>query len=320
MSILLDALKHARSSDAKTEASPQKDASEAREVAGIRIPTLSYALAAVVLLVAGTIWIFYPRHQSAPALRAEPVAVTLPATHAASSVTQTTALSATTNGSVPLPKHTWTHPPGKRKHAKQTLAREPVKPVIQALDDPLQAGYQALSLDNLDLAKQKYQTALALHPHEKDALLGLAVIAQRRMQTAQAAELYRQVLREDLGNATAAAGLVSLSAQADPVSAESQLKELLDLKPDAPELHYALGDALARQQRWGEAQQSFFRAHSLAPANALYAFNLAVSLDHLRQSGTAINYYRQAIGLAKPGDSTLDADAIRRRIQELGEE
>jgi tetratricopeptide (TPR) repeat protein len=67
--------------------------------------------------------------------------------------------------------------------------------------------------------------------------------------------------------------------------------------------------------RWGEAQQSYFKAFNLSPNNALYAYNLAVSLDRLHQSAAALPYYEKAILLAK--DPTLDLDQIERRIQEL---
>jgi tetratricopeptide (TPR) repeat protein len=160
-----------------------------------------------------------------------------------------------------------------------------------------------------------YLQVLALHPHEKDALLGLAVIAQRKLQTARATSLYRQVLREDIGNTIAAAGLVYMSAAAD--TAESQLKELIDLKPTAPELHYALGGVMGRQLRWSEAQQAYFQAYNLAPDNALYAYNLAVSLDRLHQTSIALTYYEKAAALIEAGDSTLDHTALNRRIQQL---
>jgi len=185
--------------------------------------------------------------------------------------------------------------------------------------DPLQEAYLALSAGRLDLAEQQYLAALAQHPHEKDALLGLAVIAQRKMQTQRATDLYQQVLREDLGNVTAAAGLVSLSVHADPLAAESQLKQLIDIKPNAPEFHHALGNVLASQLRWGEAQQSFFRAHSLAPGNALYAYNLAVALEHLHKPAAALPYYEKAFKLAGYSDPTLDRAAIQRRIQTLSQ-
>lgn len=210
----------------------------------------------------------------------------------------------------------------KSKHAKKRTAvsKSTNRNIMASTSkDPLQEGYLALSAGRLDQAEQQYLAALSQHPHEKDALLGLAVIAQRKMQTQRATDLYQQVLREDLGNVTAAAGLVILSVHADPVAAESQLRQLLDIKPNAPEFHHALGNVLATQIRWGEAQQAFFRAHSLAPGNALYAYNLAVSLEHLHQPAAALPYYEKAFQLAGTSDPTVDRNAIRHRIQTLSQ-
>lgn len=331
MSLLFDALKRAQGNEAKPDASsPGKEAtsSEARTKASI----LPYAAAGLVILAGGVSWFSYQQYQQnqyAPIATQRPapvIAAIEPASQAAaaSSVAQADALAslpATASGadSLTYKDKSWTHPVDTQKPPtkKRKSGRKSLKPGILASTsiDPLKEGYLALSEGRMDQAEQNYLAALAQRPHEKDALLGLAVIAQRKKQTERAAELYRQVLREDLGNAAAAAGLVSLSMQADPVAAESQVRELLDLKPSAPEFHYALGSVLARQLRWGEAQQAFFRAYNLTPDNALYAYNLAVSLDRLHQPAAALPYYEQASKLAK--DPTLDQDAIGRRIQEL---
>jgi len=297
---------------------------------------LPYAVAGLALLALAAVWFFYPQNKNVPiatpgaeavsAIQPQLLAASQPDTAVAGAETSPTrplALASTASGT---DKSADKDKPGTRPVAansqpKRKSARKPARLDLLAStsQDPLKEGYLALSEGRLDQAEQKYLAALEQHPHEKDALLGLAVIAQRKMQPDRAADLYRQVLREDLGNATAAAGLVSLSAQADPLAAESQLRELLDIKPAAPEFHYALGSVLARQLRWGEAQQAFFRACSLKPGNALYAYNLAVSLDRLHQPAAALPYYEKASRLAKPNDPTLDRDAIQRRIQELSE-
>ncbi|HEX7455785.1 MAG TPA: tetratricopeptide repeat protein [Gallionella sp.] len=289
---------------------------------------LPYTVAGLVLLAGVAAWFFYQINQYAPvtplhpvpmmevALVAQPPAASQPA--AASGIAQT-GTAGTASGTDTSVNKAWTHPAASKSHKKRKSVKKPARHdiMVSADHDPLKEGYLALSQGRLDLAEQKYLEVLAKHPHEKDALLGLAVVAHRKLQIDRAASLYRQVLREDMGNAAAAAGLVSLSAQADPVAAESQLRELLDIKPAAPELHYALGSVLARQLRWGEAQQAFFRAYSLQPGNALYAYNLAVSLDRLHQPSAALPYYEKAAQLAKPGDPTLDMNAIELRIQQL---
>lgn len=328
MSLLFDALKRAQGRDAK-QAPSQESANEAARtiLAATKQPSIvPYAVAGAVVLGIGLLWFFYQQNQYIPLLPApaELTAASSPASSVAAASSVLTAsgvaeLPATGSGadSLTYKDKSWTHPiePKKATAKKRKAGKKPVKSTLLASSDPLSEGYRALSEGNLDLAEKNYLAVLAQRPHEKDALLGLAVIAQRKKQTDRATALYKQVLREDLGNAAAAAGLVSLSMQADLVSAESQIRELLDLKPSAPEFHYALGNILARQLRWGEAQQAYFRAFNLAPDNALYAYNLAVSLERLHQSGAAVPYYEKALQLTR--DPTLDLEAIRRRIQEL---
>lgn len=236
----------------------------------------SYAAAILALLTIVFIWIVYQQRLTTPIKPLYPAtasAVTTTATLTASSAPASSV--ATTHISPAIAVAALTCRPSiQKKHGrvhqlkKHKLAKHPI------IIHPLKEAYLALSLGHLDLAEQKYLVALNLHPHEKDALLGLAVIAQRKLQLSRAENLYKQVLREDMGNAAAAAGLVSLSAQTTPIAAESQLRELLDIKPGSPEIQYALGNVLAHQQRWGEAQQAFLRALNLQPGNALYAYNL----------------------------------------------
>ncbi|MCX7192727.1 MAG: hypothetical protein NTY60_03765 [Proteobacteria bacterium] len=324
MSLLFDALKRAQGTGAKPPSGSEASAPEAKTIVAKPSGIRYFAVAGLMLLSAGAFWFIYQKNQYVPiatrqpelAAASSPAAAASPVT-AASGVAVVNTLPATAAGadSLTYKDKSWTHPVEPGKHQAKKRRHKPAGTRIAVGTDLLKEGYLALSEGRLDQAERSYLAALSQHPHEKDALLGLAVIAQRKMQTDRAAELYRQVLREDLGNAAAAAGLVSLSMQADLVSAESQLRELIDLKPAAPEFHYALGNVLARQLRWGEAQQAFFRACNLAPDNALYAYNLAVSLDHLHQPAAALPYYQKAGKLAN--DSTLDMDKIGRRIQEL---
>lgn len=208
--------------------------------------------------------------------------------------------------------------PPKQKAAKKiNTVNAPIALTASTNSDPLKEAYAALTEGKLDDAEGQYLAVLAKRPHEKDALLGLAIIAHRKSQTSRALDLYQQVLREDPENSNATAGLLSLSAATDPVAAEGHLKQALELKQTSPELHYALGNLLARQKRWSEAQQAFFRAANLAPDHALYTYNLAVALDHLGKSSAAISSYERVIQLSKPTDSTINRSAIRQRVQEL---
>jgi Flp pilus assembly protein TadD len=82
-------------------------------------------------------------------------------------------------------------------------------------------------------------------------------------------------------------------------------------------LNFALGNQLAQQGRWAEAQQEYFKAAAAEPDNADFAYNLAVSLDHLRQPRLAREHYLRAIALAEKRGAGFDLAAARTRAAQL---
>lgn len=116
----------------------------------------------------------------------------------------------------------------------------------------------------------------------------------------------------------AQAGLLGLRKErVDPLQAESRLKTLLAAEPDATPLNFALGNQLARQGRWAEAQQAYFRALTGDPDHPDIAFNLAVSLDRLHQGAQAMAYYGRALALAEQRTASFSPEAARLRLQQL---
>jgi Flp pilus assembly protein TadD len=87
--------------------------------------------------------------------------------------------------------------------------------------------------------------------------------------------------------------------------------------PGAHVLNFTLGNQLAQQGRWAEAQQEYFRAFAAEPNNPDFAYNLAVSLDHLRQPKLALEYYRRALSLAKARGASFDAGTAEARAAQL---
>lgn len=155
-------------------------------------------------------------------------------------------------------------------------------------------------------------------PTNRDALLGMAAVEVRSNRFEQAELHYRAVLQTDPRDPYAQAGLLSIrSNSADPVQGESRLKNLLAGDPDAQVLYFTLGNQYAQQGRWPEAQQAYFKAYSTEPDNPDFAYNLAVSLDQVRQPKLALEYYRRAISLALKRSSSFDQALARNRIQEL---
>ena len=138
-----------------------------------------------------------------------------------------------------------------------------------------------------------------------------------RYESAEAT--YLRLLQADPRDADAQAALIALrGARLDPLVAESRVKSLLAAEPDAHVLNFTLGNQLAQQGRWAEAQQQYFKAFSAEPGNPDFAYNLAVALDQLRQPRLALEYYRRAIALAEKRGASFDLQAARSRAFHLG--
>ena len=184
-------------------------------------------------------------------------------------------------------------------------------------DSTLTRAYEALLADNLNDARRDYEQVLRNDPKSTDALLGLATIASRQGEADKAADLYLRVLEADPKDVNAKAGLINLRGQSDPTLSESRLKSLLASQPESATLNFALGNLQARQARWSDAQQAYFRAYTTEPENADYLFNLAVSLDHLRQNKLAVQYYEMALNAAGNRTVAFDKSQVKNRLLEL---
>jgi len=179
-------------------------------------------------------------------------------------------------------------------------------------------GYAAYQSGDLERARSAYQQALRAEPKNIDALLGMAAVELHARQYASADRYYQRVLRLDPRNPHAHAGMLALRNQEmDPVVAESRVKSLIARDPAADGLQFTLGNQYAQQGRWGEAQQAYFKALAGDPKNPDFAYNLAVSLDHLRQVKPALQHYRLALQLAESRSAAFDAAAARTRIAQL---
>ena len=180
-------------------------------------------------------------------------------------------------------------------------------------------AHDAYAADDLVLARTLFLQALAADPLDIDALDGLGAIALREGRQAEAETFFRRALVARPQDPVALAGLSRLQI-ADPLQTESSLRNRLATQPDAPEnlaLRLALADTLGRQQRWAEAQQAWFDAHRLAPDDPDIAYNLAVSLDHLRQPRPAALHYRLALQLAEGRRAGFDPAACAARLDAL---
>ena len=174
------------------------------------------------------------------------------------------------------------------------VTRSTETPTVHPL---LNEGYSALQSEQLAPARGAYDRLLRADPRNTDALLGLAAVDMLEGRNEEAIRRYLQVLDLEPRNATAQSGLIGLLGRADPLAAESRLKQLIAREPSAF-LYFTLGNLYADQSRWALAQQAYFQAHHLDPSNADYAYNLAIGLEHLSQPKLALSFYRRAVQLA----------------------
>jgi tetratricopeptide (TPR) repeat protein len=103
-----------------------------------------------------------------------------------------------------------------------------------------------------------------------------------------------------------------------PLETESQLKLMIRDEPDSPYLNFALANAYGAQHRWQEAQGYYFKALQNNPQDPNYAYNLAVSLEHISQPRSAITYYQRALENFDKGLATFSREVVGQRLEVLG--
>lgn len=188
----------------------------------------------------------------------------------------------------------------------------------------LENAYAAYQAGDFDVAERLYSEVLVTAPLNRNALLGLASIAANRRDTVAALELYSKLLARNPNDPVAQAGLLDIMPRGSLREQETELKRLRAENPQMAPLAYALGNFMASQQRWSEAQQAYFSALQLAKNDAQggavnpdYAFNLAVSLEHLGQPRPASNYYQEALALAEDHPAGFDPAVARQRLSSV---
>jgi tetratricopeptide (TPR) repeat protein len=182
------------------------------------------------------------------------------------------------------------------------------------LNPMLAQAYALLQSGSIEEARAAYGNVTQAEPLNIDALLGLAYIAAQENRSDDAMKHYLRILQLNPRHAIAQAALIGLMGRADPVASETRLKQLLSREPSAF-LHFVLGNLYADQSQWAQAQQAYFQAHHLEPDNSDYAYNLAVGLDHLRQTKLALSFYRRAVELATAqGRPNFNPSHARERI------
>lgn len=186
------------------------------------------------------------------------------------------------------------------------------------IDGELLDAHRLLETQDLAGARQAYERVLRRRPQDTGSLLALAAIAGFTGDDEAAATLHRRAYEADPSDPAVLAALLAANTVGEPRLAESRLRSLLASQA-APSLEFALANLLARQRRWAEAQQAYFRAVAGDADNPDYLFNLAVSLDQLRQPRLAASYYRQALAAAASRAAAFDRPQAEQRAATLAD-
>jgi Flp pilus assembly protein TadD len=166
-------------------------------------------------------------------------------------------------------------------------------------------------------ARALYSEVIRHHPSNRNALLGLGAIAVRGGNYEEAVAHYAHLLSVDPRDPIARAALINLNQRVPANEGEGHVKRLLAEDSEQPFLYFTLGNLYARQGRWLEAQQAYFDAYRLDDGSADFAFNLAVSLDRLGKSASALGYYHRALELGANGAASFEPRAAQLRIDRL---
>ncbi len=184
-------------------------------------------------------------------------------------------------------------------------------------DVQLHSAYQEYKAGNFAAARSLYLEVLNSMPENKDALLGLAAIAHKNGELQSAYRYYLKVLKLFPSDVIARTAIINIAGDKSAAESESILKLMIRDNPETAFLHFTLGNIYAAGSHWTEAQQSFFDAYRFESENADYAYNLAVSLDHLGKTQAALQYYERAMKLADKSPAKLNVSTLASRISAL---
>ena len=190
---------------------------------------------------------------------------------------------------------------------------------VQQKDIWLREAYAAYISGNDELAMRLYNQVLEVDPGNRNALLARAAINVQNGNSKAAVKDYQALLLANPKDSLAMTSFLTV-ANYSPRETESQLKLMIRDEPGSPHLNFALANVYGAQNRWQEAQGYYFRALQNNPGDPNYAYNLAVSLEHISQPASAITYYQRALANIENGLATFSRDVVDQRLELLAKQ
>lgn len=220
---------------------------------------------------------------------------------------------------------------GQEKNRKQTNKKVWTIKRSKTLTELVNEGYALYQEGEYGSSLSKYSQAYRKAPNNKDALLGM-VATHTKLGQPDLANVYRQkliTLGFDSGQLKQSASKndvagVSTNVLSTPPKnpVQNNLGKLIaQLKetPNDARLNFMLATEYAKKNDWKNAQNYYFKAHRFMPNNPSYAFNLAVSLEHLGHSKAALNFYEKTKVLMRSSPSEINPITVARRLDALSQ-
>ena len=148
-----------------------------------------------------------------------------------------------------------------------------------------------MAFNDSQSAERDLKEALSLAPTNTNIILNYANLLWKTERRQDAVDMYNRALKIEPNNAAAISAMGYLAREmGDPKASEQYFTRLAKLYPDDYVAYLALGDLYTERREFDRAQQSYNKAHHLAPTNPLVVAGGINSALEAHQFQTAKNW------------------------------
>ncbi|MDQ0633538.1 CDP-glycerol glycerophosphotransferase [Arthrobacter pascens] len=207
----------------------------------------------------------------------------------------------------------------RRRHRERVrqlvTSKAPLWQQIEALNEGLatndddadwliQLADAQFSMNRFAEACENYAAAALLKPGQADLHFREGWCWELLEQPGKARRAYQQAIAADTELQARAFGIgVFFQKRGRWVAAADAFKKALRHERTSPELHYRLGNALARSYKWRDAIESFRTAVAMDPAVPQWHYRLGFAHERLAEWNEAAAAYEYAIAVSSPAPS-----------------